>query len=256
MQRRYKARHRYQYRKVNSARTRSSGCTWITGAVGLDAQSGGKLDLTPDAVLARVKRTEETNPTTPGWSLVDLRLAAARLGVKFEIRSGQGWAGVRRAKKEGLYVVLQGDSDRFVGGCSGLFDGDHCVGIPPEDSIGTDWIIDDPICPTRTREPEAELRRYAEKFAPTIQFGVFVNPVPFEEAAMSFPLYSTGGKQRSFKAGTPVYNQPGDAAAVSAIKDPTIIYRLVAQDAREDEDVKWYLLDGGGDEKKMGWVKA
>ena len=58
------------------------------------------LDPTPDEVLGKVKRTEETNPATPGWSLADLDLAMSRMGVPFEIRSGQDWAGVRKARAD------------------------------------------------------------------------------------------------------------------------------------------------------------
>lgn len=178
---RYLASHEYQYRTGNSPRTRSSGCVWTTASVGADAATGGRVDLAPDIVLSKVKPSEETSPSTPGWSLQDVDLAMSRIGVPFEIRSGLGWSGVKAARKAGLYVVLQGDSDRFVGGCSGKFDGDHCIGLPP-DKVNErgEWAIDDPICPVLTYESEATLRAYATKFHPLVRFGVFTTPVPIE----------------------------------------------------------------------------
>lgn len=158
--------------------TRRAGCTWTTGANGADAATGGAIDRTPDQVHALVKLGEETNPTTPGWSLRDLDLAMLRLGVPFAIRSGQGWAAVESALAAGLYVALQGDSDVFGGStCSGTFDGDHCIGVRPILVDGDAWV-DDPVCPGVRLESLATLRRYAEKLAGGILFGVFTDPVP------------------------------------------------------------------------------
>lgn len=175
---RYVNAHEWQYARTNSDRTRKSGCTWLAGACGADASTGGRVNPTPDAVLAKVKPSEETSPATPGWSMGDLALAMSRLGVPFEDRSGKGWAGVVAARKAGQYVVLQGDSDRFADGCSGAFDGDHAVGIHPDNDRLGRWRIDDSICLTATYQGEAVLRAYAEKFAPSVRFGVFLDPVP------------------------------------------------------------------------------
>lgn len=170
--------HRSQYDVGCSARTRRSGCTWTSGANGADASTGGVHSATPDQVLAEVRPAEETNPLSPGWSLRDLGLAMERMGVPFDVRSGSGWAGVRAAHDAGLYVVLQGDSDRFGNAtCSGRFDGDHAIGVHPDELVG-DWRIDDPICPSARYEAEATLRAYAAKLSPTILFGVFLLPVP------------------------------------------------------------------------------
>jgi hypothetical protein len=175
---RYENGHPYQYAAANSARTRKEGCVWITGAAAVDAQSGGKRKPSPDDVLAKVKRSEETNPVTDGWSLQDLGLAMVRLDVPFVIRSGQGWAAVRATRRAGLYIALQGDSDRFPDGCSGAFDGDHCIGVHPDTDAQGRWRIDDPICRTATYQPESVLRAYAAKFEPSIRFGAFMQPVP------------------------------------------------------------------------------
>jgi hypothetical protein len=175
---RYQNAHPYQYNPQNSARTRKEGWVWITGAAAVDAQSGGKRKPTPDDVLAKVKREEETNPVSDGWSLQDLGVAMVRLKVPFTIRSGQGWSAVRATRRAGLYIALQGDSDRFPDGCSGAFDGDHCIGIHPDTDAKGRWRIDDPICKTATYQPESVLRAYAEKLYPSVRFGAFMQPVP------------------------------------------------------------------------------
>lgn len=176
---RYEGTHHYQYAAGNSARTRSSGCTWISGAVGADYATGGKTDPSPDRVLSMVKVSEETSPQTPGWSLADLARAMQRLGVPFAVRAGQGWAGVRAARKANLAIVLQGDSDRFPNSsCSGDFDGDHAILLPPDTAPDGRWAYHDSICREKEYTSEATLRAYAEKFAPGVAFGVFTTPVP------------------------------------------------------------------------------
>lgn len=185
--------HRSQYQAGATTTTRRAGCTWTSVANGADAASGGRVKRTPDEVHALVKPSEETNAATPGWSLHDAELAAERLGVAFENRSGKGWAGVLAAWNAGLYVVLQGDSDRFGDAtCSGDFDGDHAIGGGPAfrvvDGRRQRWI-DDPICPSGRWEWESTLRAYAEKYAATIRFGVFVHPVP--KVAASAPATVT-----------------------------------------------------------------
>jgi hypothetical protein len=174
----YQPRHEQQTRAGNSAVTRRSGCTWTSGATGADAASGGAKDRTPDYVKSLVKVNEETNPSTPGWSLPDLDLAMKRLGVPFDVRSGRGWDAVLAAHNAGLYLVLQGDSDQFGNHtCSGAFDGDHAIGIRPGTYQGR-WPIDDPICPDMRTETPAVLRAYAQKLWPQVFFGAFTEKVP------------------------------------------------------------------------------
>lgn len=176
---RYEGTHHYQYDPRNSARTRRSGCTWISGAVGADYATGGRIDPAPDVVLAKVAPSEETSPQTPGWSLADLARAMQRLGVPFAVRAGQGWAAVRAARKANLGIVLQGDSDRFPNSsCSGDFDGDHAVFLPPDTDSRGRWAYHDSICREKEYTSEVTLRAYAEKFLPGVSFGVFTTPVP------------------------------------------------------------------------------
>ena len=243
---RYLGAHESQYGSDRSARTRSSGCTWTVGAIGIDASTGGRLDPEPDTVLAKVKVSEETNPVTPGWSLPDLAKACQRFGVPFAIRTGTRWAGVRASRAAGLYIVLQGDSDRFPDGCSGAFDGDHAIGIPPDiTNAKGEWGIHDPICDRLTYQSETRLRAYAEKFHATVAFGVFTVPVPLIEEEE--PMYSVPGiVSREAPAGTPVF----DTATASSPRGHTAVtrrYLLVAQDKPAPQTPTRYLVDGAGD---------
>lgn len=169
------APHLSQFAAYESKRTQSSGCTWTSGAMGANNSAG--LHLTGDDVLAKVLRTEETSPGTPGWSLADLDKAMARLGVPFAIGTG-GWSGLRAARAKGYGIVLQGDSDQFSNAtCSGRFDGDHAIYLHPA-SAGTAWWTGDPICSAGRWEEESVLHRYAADFRPSISYGIFTRPVP------------------------------------------------------------------------------
>ena len=253
----YVAEHESQYGSDRSERTRTSGCVWATLSTGVDAQSGGQLDPEPDAILALVKRSEETNPLTPGWSLIDAQKAMARLGVPFSIRSGAGWDVLKAYRDSGFYVVLQGDSDRFATGCSGAFDGDHCIGLPPGLTNATGkWAINDPICTVLTYQSEATIRAYAEKFRRDIAFGVFTVQVPTIDLPDTgtgdemIDLYAVPGRwQAQFKAGAQAYDAPGGNA--TSPLSTSKWFDLVAQDAAT---AGWYLLDGGIG--VMRWAQA
>jgi hypothetical protein len=145
------------------------------------AATGGAKRPSPDTVLAQVSKAQETNPG-PGWSLPDLDLACNKLGIDLEILSG--WDTLRDRRNEGYYIALQGDSDTFEQGCMSTFDGDHCIGIHPDESDGK-WRVDDPLCPTATHRSPERLREYAQKladakFGGVIRFGVFKPKVPLK----------------------------------------------------------------------------
>ena len=173
--------HQSQYDPGCSPITRQSGCTWTSGASGVWTVTGQRYKPTPDEIHALVRRDEETAPTTPGWSLTDLRLAMGRYGMTFIDRTGTGWEGVKAERALERYVVLQGDSDQFPAGCSGTFEGLHCIGIHPKTKAERGvvwWWVNDPICPAGRWERETILRRYASKLWTTIRFGSFTQPVP------------------------------------------------------------------------------
>lgn len=171
--------HQSQY--GHSTRLSHMGCTPTSGANGANAATGGKVAKTGDEILALIPPRQEQNPDTPGWSLVDLDNAMLAIHVPFERRFA-GWDGVLTALNNNLYVVLQGDSDRFGNNtCSGAFDGDHCIGVHPASRIEAgqkQFWIDDPICPGGRWENVATLLEYAKKFNPSINYGVFTTSVP------------------------------------------------------------------------------
>ena len=219
---RYLNRHWSQYAAGLSSITRTSGCTWTSVTNGADASSGGGVKRTPDQVHALVAKSEETNPTTPGWSIPDAARAMSRLGLGFADRSGQGWADVVQALDAGLYVVLQGDSDQFSNAtCSGSFDGDHAIGVHPDRNDVGQQRIDDPICAAARYAGRTILMRYAEKLYPSVRFGVFTAPVPIIEiphVIVSAPkpkevnvaiTYATPGRTLELAKGQPLYRHPG-----------------------------------------------
>jgi hypothetical protein len=215
--------HWSQYQAGLSTITRTSGCTWTTATNGADASTGGRVKRTPDQVHALLAKWEETNPSTPGWSIPDVDKAMARLGVGFEDRSGRGMAAVWHALDvEHLYVVLQGDSDVFENGtCAGAFDGDHCIGLHPHRNAVGQQRDDDPICLGVRYAGRSILERYAEKLSASVRFGVFTTPVPFIEiprVVLSAPTpkevnvaltYAQPGRHLELERGQPLYRHPG-----------------------------------------------
>lgn len=239
----YVNEHESQYGAGRSARTRSSGCTWTAGCNGIDAATAGRIDPEPDLLLSKLARSEETNPTTPGWSLDDLRRASGRMGVQLLDATGTGWLNVVAKHELGYYIVLQGDSDRFGdGSCSGVFDGDHAVGIHPI-TVNGRWLIDDPICPTARYETPATLRAYATKLYASVRFGYYIPPVPRQEDDDMIDLYGVIGRQSArFRAGASLYDRPG--GKVVATVNATAWYELAGKDRVNDPS--WYLVDHGG----------
>jgi hypothetical protein len=171
----YQGVHRTQY---DGSAKANENCTPTSMANGARATTGGRVDRSGGSVRALVKSWEETSPNTLGWSLADGRLAMGRIGLDFVI-GHDGWAGAHAALARRQFVCLQGDSEEFPNGtCSGVFDGDHCVGIHPDDLVGTLRLLADPICKFRRIETDEVLRRYASNFRPEISYGYFVAKVP------------------------------------------------------------------------------
>lgn len=172
----YQGTHRTQFDGSPKA---NENCTPTSGANGIRASTGGRLDKSGAQVRTYVRQDEETSPGTPGWSLTDLKLACSRIGAPFTI-GHEGWAGVLRALGNRQFVVLQGDSEEFPNGtCSGVFDGDHAVGIHPDlVPDNANLLLADPICRQRRWESATTLRRYAANFRDSISYGYFLSPVP------------------------------------------------------------------------------
>ena len=160
----------------------AENCNPTSIANGARASSGGKIDKSGGQVRAIVKRSEETNPATAGWSLEDAKLACDRMGVAYTIHRGT-WSDIIAFSNAGHFVHVQGDSDQFPNGtCSGTFNGDHSVGLHPNVYNGL-RLLADPICKTTRYESETVLRNYAQKYANNttngvIRCGVFSAIVP------------------------------------------------------------------------------
>lgn len=174
--------HRGQYEAGASITTRRAGCTWTAGANGVAATTGGRYRPSPDAIHGLLKRSEETNPVTPGWSIADAVKAMSRYRQPMVNKTGAGFDAVVTDLHARHYVILQGDSDQFFDTtCSGDFDGDHAIGVHPAQKIAAGvrwWWINDPICTTGRWERESVLRRYAQKFDPRVRYAMFVGRVP------------------------------------------------------------------------------
>lgn len=96
-------------------------------------------------------------------------------------------------------------------------------------------------------------RRDSRARAKTDDYRAFYEPT--EVPDMDRPLYSTGGLQRVFDAGTPVYAEP-EGDRISTIGGDGTVYRVVAQTGSDPKGpAGWGLLDGGGEAGRLRWVK-
>lgn len=159
---------------------RGEACVPASVANGVGATTGGARRPSSTSVHRLIPKAEETNPTTPGWSIVDADRACAKMGIPFAPASG--WDALEAAHDAGHYVIVQGDSDRFSDAtCSGAFNGDHCIGVHPKAKVelGVEWWwIDDPICKTGRWEKKSTIRAYAEKYNSSVSWGRFEGVVP------------------------------------------------------------------------------
>lgn len=181
----YQGRHRRQF---DGGPLAYQNCVPTSLADAADQSTRGVVDLTGSAVRELVDVDEETNPRTPGWSLVDADLAASRLAIAFAVAGGT-WDTLRALRAAGRGIILQGDSEVFTAGCSGTFDGDHCVYLPPLDHSDGRWRLGDPLCSDWRWESEATLREYAGRFAGDglARFG-YTAPIPEENAMQTFTI--------------------------------------------------------------------
>jgi hypothetical protein len=155
-------------------------CVPAALANGVAASTGGARKPASQTVHALIPKSQETDPSTPGWSMADADHAMAKIGIPFD--RGSGWNHLEAAHGSGHYVIVQGDSDQFSNStCSGKFNGAHCIGVHPKSQVvsgHTLWWIDDPICRTGRWERKSVIRDYAEKFNASVSFGSFTNAVP------------------------------------------------------------------------------
>lgn len=179
-------------------------CVPASLANGVAAVTGGARRPASQTIHALIPKSQESDPSKPGWSMVDADNAMDKINISFTRL--EGWSNIENAHNEGKYVVIQGDSDQFSNStCSGVFNGDHCVGAHPNEKVinGVEfWWVDDPICKTGRWERKSVLKDYAEKFATThkipVRGGVFNTPVPLVAAPPAPPpvvVLRYGGKK-------------------------------------------------------------
>lgn len=183
----------------------NEACVPASLANGIAASTGGARRPSSATVHALVPKAEESDPTKPGWSMVDADKAMGKIGVEFDRLDG--WSFLESAHDAGQYIIVQGDSDVFSNStCSGVYNGDHCVGGHPNENVvnGVEfWWIDDPVCKTGRWERKATIKAYAEKFAHAhgipVRGGRFVRVVPLVAAPPKPPavVLRYGGKRLS-----------------------------------------------------------
>lgn len=164
-------------------------CTMESAAMALDYQTGGVVskwggELVPycglSAAQIKGQAPRADGKLHVGTNLENAKLAWAHFGETLEIRTGQGWAGVVAALNEGRGVILQGDYDQMGAySCQSSFLGDHAIFI-----AGSFAAVGDPLCKGFRPVPEATLRAYATKLAPTVYFAV---TKPQKESAVFLP---------------------------------------------------------------------
>ena len=110
----------------------NENCTPTSVGNGADNATRGAIDKTGGQVRALLRRSEETDPSTPGWSIPDAVVGARRLGLDLANLSGKGWSAVIYQLDHGHPVIVQGMSSKFPNGtCSDVYNGPHCIAIHP-----------------------------------------------------------------------------------------------------------------------------
>lgn len=122
-------------------------------------------NLSGSQVRALVPPQQETSPATPGWSLTDAKKAATRMGIRLTISTGRTWDELTLRRAQGRNVIVQGVSAAFPDGCSGAFDGPHCIDLPPLSHSDGRWRYGDPICKQWKWVSPTLIRQYAGIFA-------------------------------------------------------------------------------------------
>lgn len=162
-------------------------CTMSSGAMALDYHTLGKIQVWG----GQLEKCQDDH--VGGSDLYDLRTAWKRChNQTLEIRSGQGWAGVKRALAEGRAVVIQGDYDQMGSySCQASFLGGHAEVLIPST---TRWArVGDPLCRGFKDVPEKTMKAYAEKLASGVLFAVTAAHAPLEDE-MGLTVYLTATK--------------------------------------------------------------
>ena len=134
-----------------------NNCSMTSGAMALDFHTRGRQKRWGGDLRHR------QSDLSGGTDLGDVAVAWKRLGYNLDIRSGQGWAGVVKAHREGRAIIIQGRGD--VPG-KATYRGPHAAIWLPDGAWG------DPLANRWQRVERAAIRRWAEALNPRIQFAV------------------------------------------------------------------------------------
>jgi len=213
----------------------NQNCTPTAGAMAADQATGGRIRRTGSTMRALIPRSQEQNPATPGWSIVDLDTAMAKLGIPFTTAYGHTWTELVTLHVAGHGIVMSGDSDQFTSGCSAAFDGDHATYLPaaPADAEGL-WRLGDPIChdPARwTYQSPSAIRRYMEKFGrrlfgttnpQKISFGYTAVVPQLEEDNPMLPITDATPHTLDIAPGKQLYDLNGTPLVKVSVAQPDI----------------------------------
>ena len=136
-----------------------NNCSMTSGAMALDYHTHGAKRLWGGDLR------HHQSDLSGGTDLNDLKVAWSHIGSGYQlvVLSGRGWDGVMAAHRQGRGIVLQGIGDTPG---SGTYRGAHACYWNPDDAWG------DPLASRWQRVDRADIRRWAERLNPRIQFAV------------------------------------------------------------------------------------
>lgn len=138
-------------------------CTMESGAMALDAHTGGKYQVWGGQLIPYCGRSYY-DIVRRGTNLYNVKKAWEHWGQTFTVKNGNVWANLRSDLALGKWVILQGDYDQFslATRCQDRFLGNHAIILGPKRDAYGRILTGDPLCKTFRYVSESELRRYAE----------------------------------------------------------------------------------------------
>ena len=158
---------------------------------------------------------------TGGTDLWDVEKAWEHYGQDLDIRSGDGWTGVRRDHDAGRALLLTGEGN--VPG-SATFDGAHAIVVLPELRDDGYWLMADPLSSGPEWVTEGSLREWAERLQLSVNYARTAAHPPSTEA-QDMAMSAAAGISSTVRADAP--------AGLDWFKDANLTERggAFAQDA-------------------------
>lgn len=141
-------------------------CTLESGAMALDAHTGGKISVWGGQLVPYCGKSSY-QIQQGGTNLYNVQAAWKHWGQTFTVRNGNRWADLNADLNAGRWVIGQGDYDQFSLGtrCQDSFLGNHAILIGPKKTTdGTKQITGDPLCNDFRYISRGELKNYLEDF--------------------------------------------------------------------------------------------